>query len=70
MVLLDPAGGRYFDLNATGRRIWSLLAAEASLDAVLGRLEEEFEAPRPQLEADLLELVGRLASEGLVARAG
>lgn len=68
-VLLDLASGRYFGLNPTGRRIWELLAPGTSLESVLDRLEAEFEAPRAELEADLVMLVGRLEAAGLVLRA-
>lgn len=67
-VLLDLASGRYFGLNPTGRRIWELLAPGKSLESVLDRLEAEFEAPRSELAADLLDLVTRLERERLVLR--
>ena len=67
-VLLDLESGRYFGLNATGRRIWALLAEESSLSRVLDRLAAEFEAPGTELENDLAEVVSRLEAEGLVVR--
>lgn len=67
-MLLDLESGRYFELNATGRRIWELLDEGSSLARVLDRLVAEFDAPREELESDLLTLVGELDREGLLHR--
>ena len=66
-VLLDLASGRYFGLNATGRRIFELLDGARPLAAVLEALEGEFEATREELEADLGALVAELESQGLIS---
>jgi hypothetical protein len=67
-VLLDLDSGRYFDLDATGSRIWTLLAPGAALTSVLDALEAEYDAPRERLAADLVEIVATLERQGLVAR--
>lgn len=69
-VLLDLASGRYFGLNATGVRIWALLAEGGDLTAIRDRLAAEYALAPAAIEADLLELCGELESEGLVARIG
>ena len=69
-VLLNLATGIYFGLNATGTRMWQLIAEHQTLGQVLAALAREFEAPQRQLEQDLLALVADLESKGLLTRAG
>lgn len=66
IVLLDLAGERYFGLDPVGTRIWALLPDCSNLDAVLTQLCAEFDAPREQIESDLLALAASLAETGLV----
>lgn len=67
-VLLDLATGTYFGLNATGTRMWQLIEVHHLLGQVLTALAQEFDAPRPQLEADLFEFVAQLESRSLLTR--
>jgi hypothetical protein len=67
-VILNLDSGIYFGLNASGTRIWQLVEAHGALERVLAALEREFDAPRPQLEADLLVLVSQLEERGLLQR--
>lgn len=66
VVLLDLAGERYFGLDPVGTRIWNLLPDSADLTGVLTQLCAEFNAPREQIETDLLALVAALREAGLV----
>lgn len=65
-VLLDLGSQRYFTLDATGTRMWALLAEHGSPDEVRRRLLAEYEIDEATLGRDLDELVARLAAEGLV----
>jgi len=65
-VLLDLATQRYYSLDETGTRMWSLLAEHGTLAAAAERLLAEYDVERHVLERDLRELVERLAEEGLV----
>ncbi|RPH97014.1 MAG: PqqD family protein [Lysobacterales bacterium] len=65
-VLLDLASEQYFGLDAVGTRVWQLLGAGASAEAVVETLLEEYEVEREQLAADIDELLGRLAEAGLI----
>jgi hypothetical protein len=67
-VLLELGAGRYFDLDATGSRVWALLAAPVALREIVAALEAEFEAPPGAIARDLLDLVAELEREGLVER--
>jgi len=68
-VLLDPASGRYFELNSTGTRIWELLAAAPTRAELVAALAAEFEAPTVEIEADVEALVSELSARRLVERA-
>ena len=67
-ILLDLRSGRYHTLNPVGGLIWSILAAGASMDRVITRVGEEFDAPDEQLTNDVEEFVGSLHSAELILR--
>jgi hypothetical protein len=65
-VILDLTSGVYFGLNGVGARVWELLGEARDLRAVRDTLIDEFEVEPGRCEADLIELVGRMVSGGLV----
>jgi pyrroloquinoline quinone biosynthesis protein D len=65
-VLLDLAGGRYLELNATARRIWELIAEGLGRDEVVAALAAEFDVEPERLEAEVDEAIRDLARRGLV----
>jgi len=65
-VILDLGSGVYFGLNPVGARVWELLRGGRDLRSVQAALLEEFDVPASRCEADLLELVRRMAADGLV----
>ena len=65
-VLLDLESGRYFGLNATGTRLWSLLVQHRQVEPALSSFLEEYDAPREQLQAEFFEFVDILASRRLL----
>lgn len=67
-ILLDLRNGRYYTLNPVGGRIWSLISSGASMDQVLARVKEEFDAPDEQLTNDVEEFVASLLSGKLIRR--
>lgn len=68
-VLLNLASGMYFGLDAVGTRIWQLLEAQHTLQVVFEKMLEEFDVEEATLRHDLLALVERLSTCGLVQRA-
>ena len=68
-ILLDLRGGRYYRLNPVGGLIWSVLTTGASMDCVLTRVREEFDASDKQLTNDVEEFIGTLLSAEMVRRA-
>ena len=65
-VLLNLASESYFGLDPVGTRIWVLLGEDGSLQRAFDILADEYEVEPAQLEADLLDLVQKLAEAGLV----
>ncbi len=68
IVLLDLQAETYFGLNETGARVWQLLQDGKAGDQLLDQMLEEFEIDRPQLEADVTELIAQLSEAGLIVR--
>lgn len=67
MVLLDLASGQYFGLDTVGGRIWQLLSERpCTLGELCDRIEAEFDAPRAQIEADLMALAHDLHEQELI----
>lgn len=60
---IGNADDELYTLNETGRAIWKLLDGQRTLGQVVADLTAEFDAPRADLEADILgfarELTGR-----------
>lgn len=65
-VMLHLEKGAYFGLDPIGARIWQLLSSGATLAEACDAIEREYEAPRAEIERDLLALVGELIAQGLV----
>ena len=65
-VLLDLESEHYFGLDAVGTRIWGLLGEGVSVAAMVDTLLQEYEVERATLEADVAELLSRLAEAGLI----
>ena len=66
MVLLDLASGTYFGLGTVGSRVWEMLSqGDVSLAQLADRIEDEFDAPRDQIERDLADLLDQLVAKQL-----
>jgi len=65
-VVLNLTSGKYYGLDETGTRMWTLLAQYSRIDAAFKDLLEEYEVTEEQLRQDLLHLVEELAAHGLL----
>jgi hypothetical protein len=65
-VLLNTATKKYFALDEVGARLWTLLAADGSIEHAHAVLLTEYAVSADQLSADLLELINDLARNGLL----
>lgn len=65
LILLDPASGEMFSLNATGRSIWRALDGR-SVAGVVAAIERAYGVAPERAGEDVLALLGRLLEAGLV----
>jgi PqqD family protein of HPr-rel-A system len=66
LVLLDSRSGKYFGLNAVGRRIFELLSENPNRKEALETLLTEYDVEEGQLRADIDRFLVELKSKGLV----
>ncbi len=66
-VLLELRSGRYFSLNETGTRMWTVLLEHGRVERALQALLGEYEVSEDQLKGELLSFVEALASQRLLA---
>lgn len=56
-----------FTLNETGKSLWALLDGKRTLANIIDELTKEYEAPREEIEKDVLGLAGELLKRGMLA---
>jgi hypothetical protein len=56
-------------MNSVGRRMWTLLAEENSLNEVRNVIVSEYDASPERVDEDLKELIAGLETAGLLAEA-
>jgi len=66
-ILLDAITSRYFRLNGTGGRIWSLLCEGMELTAVAATMADEYGVDLNTIRADLTKLISQISAAGIVA---
>ncbi len=59
-----------FTLNETGAAVWELLDGERSLAEVVDEVACRFDAPRSEVEADVLEFAADLLDRGFAVAEG
>ena len=65
-VALNLNNENYYGLNSTALRIYQILIESNSIQMAIETLIEEFEAPQTEIEADVMELLRELESNGLI----
>lgn len=65
-ILLDLSSGQTCNLDEVGARMWELLSAHSAIEPACLALLEEYDVSQDRLQADLVELVDRLAALGLL----
>lgn len=66
VVLLQLYTKKYFSLNETGSRVWTLLQEHATVSEIIDRLVEEFEVEPAEADRAVRELIVDLLSEQLI----
>jgi hypothetical protein len=65
-VLLSLQTGKYYGLDEVGARMWALLAELGCLEPAYRTLLDEYDVPPERLQTDLIQLVDKLAAQGLL----
>lgn len=66
MAVLNTRSGRYYGLDGAGPRIWALLQEPRTVGAIRDALLGEYEVGAAQCEAELIDLLEKLAEAGLI----
>ncbi|WP_404370629.1 PqqD family protein [Sphingomonas sp. MMS24-J45] len=66
LVGLHLDQGAYFSFNPTAQRVWALTEEPSTVAALCEQLCEEFDVDPQDCEADVLELLRKMESDGLV----
>lgn len=65
-AILNLKNTVYYGLNSVGARVWELLRQPRSVGEIRDALLEEYEVEGERCERDLLDLLEKMRSEGLV----
>jgi Coenzyme PQQ synthesis protein D (PqqD) len=65
-AILNLENSFYYGLNPVGARVWNLLQQPRSVRELCDILLEEFEVEADRCERDLLDLLEKMRSEGLI----
>jgi Coenzyme PQQ synthesis protein D (PqqD) len=65
-AILNMSSGVYYGLDPVGAHVWSLLEQPRSVEDLRAAVMEEYEVEPARCEADLLALLEKLRSEGLI----
>lgn len=66
-AILDLKSSMYHGLNPTGTRVWQLLAEPRTVAEIRDALLGEYDVDAERCERDLIELLGELLAQGLIA---
>lgn len=65
-VVLSISNGKYYNLGATGGRVWGHLAGSQRIEEVVELLLQEYQIDRKTCEADVFEFLNQVYKEGLI----
>jgi hypothetical protein len=63
---IGDADDELYTLNETGRDVWQKLDGQLTIGGVAAALAEEYDAPRAQLEADVLGFAAEMVRRGIL----
>ncbi len=66
MAILNLQNGTYYGLDPVGAYIWSLMQQPTSVRELRDAMLEKYEVDEQRCERELLDLLQRMRSEGLV----
>lgn len=65
-AILDMQNSVYYGMNAVATRVWNLLQQPKSIREIRDAIVDEYDVTPEQCERDILELLDRMKSEGLI----
>lgn len=65
-AILNLKNTVYYGLNPVGARVWTLLQQPRSIGELRDTLLDEYDVDEGRCESDLLELLEKMKSEGLI----
>jgi hypothetical protein len=65
-AILNLKNSMYYGINPVGTRIWTLLKEPRSVEQLRDTLLNEYQVDAALCERDLLDLLGKMKSEGLI----
>jgi len=65
-AILNLKNSMYYGMNPVGTRIWTLLKEPRSVEQLRDILLNEYQVDAALCERDLLDLLGKMKSEGLI----
>jgi len=65
-AILNLKNSMYYGMNPVGTRIWTLLKEPRSVEQLRDALLNEYQVDAALCERDLLDLLGKMKSEGLI----
>ena len=68
-MMMSISQGRYFAVDDTGQRIWSMLSEPRTIGDIIDALCVEYDVPRDVCMAETLEFLVNLRGHGLVVEA-
>ena len=65
-AILNLKNTVYYGLNPVGARVWNLLQQPRTVGELRDTLLDEYDVDATRCETDLLQLLGKMRSEGLI----
>ena len=65
-AILNLKNGVYYGLDPVGARIWNLIQTPTTVGAIRDSMLAEYEVDAERCERDLMDLLQKLATEGLI----
>jgi Coenzyme PQQ synthesis protein D (PqqD) len=67
LVMMSAASGSYLGLTEVGARIWELIETPQEMDALCGKLQEEFDVSTETCRTDVEAFLNELVKHGAIA---
>ena len=67
LVMMSAAKGNYIGLSEVGARIWELIEKPQDIEAVIARLQQEYDVPADTCRAEVDTFLQELKTHGAIA---